>query len=131
MKKTIIQLIKFGIVGIICFAIDYGLMIILTEYAKLPYLLSCGISFSISVVVNYLLSMRYVFVSRHDLNKEEEFTLFVFLSIMGLFITEVEMYLLTSGLKIHYTIAKIVVTGIVMMFNFIARKLLLDESRSG
>ena len=31
MKKIILQLIKFGAVGFLCFFIDYGIMLLLTE----------------------------------------------------------------------------------------------------
>ena len=55
------QFFKFGFVGVICFLIDYGVMVLLTELLNIPYLASCAISFSISVIVNYCLSMKYVF----------------------------------------------------------------------
>lgn len=51
MKKLIEQIMKFGIVGVLCFAIDYGLMIFLTEVFGISYLISSGISFSVSVIV--------------------------------------------------------------------------------
>ena len=127
MIKVFEQFFKFGIVGVICFIIDYGLMIALTELAGVPYLISCGISFSVSVVVNYILSMRYVFSSKKDADRKKEFALFVLLSISGLLLTELLMWLFAAGLGINYMIAKIITTGIVMIYNFITRKLLLEE----
>ena len=50
MKNIIVQFIKFGFVGGLCFLIDYGLMVLLTEVFSVPYLVSCAISFSVSVV---------------------------------------------------------------------------------
>ena len=61
MKKLIEQIMKFGVVGVICFGIDYGLMIFLTELCGISYLVSSGISFSVSVMVNYTLSIYFVF----------------------------------------------------------------------
>lgn len=127
MKKLIGQLFKFGIVGVVCFFIDYLLMIALTELGQINYLLSSGISFSISVVVNYLLSMRFVFQSKKNGNKAREFILFVILSITGLFLTEILMWIGVEGLQCHYMISKILVTGIVMIYNFITRKIFLEE----
>lgn len=126
MKKLIVQFIKFGFVGALCFVIDYGLMILLTEAFSVPYLISCAISFSVSVVVNYLLSMKYVFASRDDLSKRREFVIFVFLSVLGLLLTELLMWLMSDKLGIHYMFSKIVVTGIVMVFNFVTRKIFLE-----
>lgn len=36
------------------FGVNYGMMILLTEFRNLDYLFSSGISFSVSVIVNYL-----------------------------------------------------------------------------
>ena len=130
MRKLFKQFFKFGIVGVICFIIDYGLMVALTELAYVPYLISCGISFSVSVIVNYILSMRFVFASKKDVDKRKEFALFVLLSISGLLLTELLMWLFVAGVDINYMIAKIITTGIVMVYNFITRKLLLEERAS-
>lgn len=126
MKKLIQQFVKFGVVGVICFIVDFGLMILLTELFFVPYLLSCAISFSFSVVVNYYLSMKYVFASRDDLSKRREFIVFVFLSIIGLILTELLMWIMSGVLDLHYMLSKIVVTGIVMAFNFFTRKIIIE-----
>ena len=126
MIKLIQQLFRFGIIGIVCFLLDYIVMIILTERCGLNYLLSAGISFSISVIANYILSMQFVFVSKKDLKKTTEFTVFIFLSVIGLGINELLMWCAVEWLGLFYMFAKIIVTGIVMVYNFVSRKLLLD-----
>lgn len=131
MDKLLSQIAKFGVVGVVCFAIDYTLMILLTELAGLDYLLSSGISFSVSVVVNYLLSMRFVFRSKKDANKVKEFTVFVVLSITGLLLTEALMWVGVELIGIHYMFTKVAVTGIVMVYNFVTRKLILEERAEG
>ncbi len=127
MKKMLIQIIKFGMVGALCFLIDYGLMILLTEIFHVYYLISCMISFTVSVVVNYLLSMRFVFLSREDMDKRMEFLLFVVLSLIGLGLNQLLMWLLVDKGGLHYMLSKIVVTVIVMVYNFVTRKLLLEK----
>ena len=61
MRKLIKQIMRFGVVGASAFVIDYGLMIILTEICGINYLVSSGISFTVSVIFNYVLSVRWVF----------------------------------------------------------------------
>lgn len=67
MKNLINQILKFGVVGGIAFVIDYGLMVFLTEVFKVPALISAAISFTVSVIFNYIASVKWVF----DVNKEK------------------------------------------------------------
>ncbi|MCI9452602.1 MAG: GtrA family protein [Dorea sp.] len=127
MKKLIGQIMKFGIVGVLCFGIDYGLMIFLTEVGGIPYLVSSGISFSVSVMVNYILSLTFVFETDKNKNKIVEFLIFIMLSVIGLGINQILMWVCVDKLHVHYMISKIGVTGVVMLYNFITRKLILEK----
>lgn len=129
MIKLIKQLFRFGIVGVICFLIDYLLMVGMTELLRIDYLISGGISFTVSTVVNYLLSMWFVFQSKKDINKVREFLVFTGLSIIGLGINEGLMWICVEKLSIFYMIAKIIVTAVVMLYNFITRKLILEDRK--
>lgn len=131
MKKLIAQLMKFGVVGGIAFLIDYGLMVALTELCGINYLISATISFTVSVVFNYFASMRYVFRHKEGMSRRREFIIFVVLSIIGLGINNILMWLGTSLLGITYLITKIFATAAVTIYNFITRKIFLDAGNSG
>lgn len=118
---------KFGIVGVIAFLIDYGLMVALTEFFGVPYLISNTISFTVSVVFNYVASMRYVFERRDDMSRHREFIIFVVLSIIGLILNDLFMWLFVSVWLIDYRIAKIIVTVLVAIWNFVTRKTFLEK----
>ena len=124
--KLVKQFMKFGVVGVIAFVIDYGLLALLTEVFGIWYLLSATISFTVSVVFNYIASMRYVFTHKEDLSRRREFVIFVVLSVIGLLINNLCMW---AGVEIfgwHYLIVKIGATAIVMVWNFVTRKIFLD-----
>ncbi len=127
MKKLILQMVKFGAVGFLCFLIDYGIMLLLTELAGVNYLISCCISFSVSVIVNYLLSMHFVFAAKANMKKRTQFVIFVILSVIGLGLNQLFMWLFVDLVHIPYQIAKLAVTAIVMLFNFVTRKVFLEE----
>lgn len=127
MKKLIAQFMKFGVVGVIAFLIDYGLMVALTELFGVPYLISNTISFIVSVVFNYLASMRYVFERRDDMSRRREFIIFVILSVIGLILNDVLMWLFVSLCFIDYRIAKFIVTFLVAIWNFVTRKIFLEK----
>ena len=126
-KKLIAQFMKFGIVGVIAFLIDYGLMVALTEFFGVPYLISNTISFTVSVVFNYVASLRYVFERRDDMSRRREFIIFVVLSIIGLILNDLFMWLFVSVWLIDYRIAKIIVTVLVAIWNFVTRKIFLEK----
>ena len=128
MSRLYKQLLRFGLVGIICFAIDYVLLVFLTEIFAVHYLLSSGISFIVSTVINYILSMKYIFRSKDNIIKVFECFAFVLMSIGGLGITVLLMHISVDKLCVHYMMAKIIVTGIVMVYNFVTRKVFLDDS---
>ena len=57
----ILQLIRFAIVGVIASIVDVGVLVTLKEVLQVDVLLSSAVSFCVSVIVNYLLSMAFVF----------------------------------------------------------------------
>lgn len=126
MSRLIEQIVKFGAVGAIAFVIDYGLLVFMTEVFGVDYLISATISFTVSVVFNYVASMRYVFAHKEGLSRQREFVIFVVLSVIGLAINNVCLWIGVDLLGIDYRISKIVVTAIVMVWNFVTRKLFLD-----
>jgi putative flippase GtrA len=128
-KRLAIQFVKFGFVGGLCFVIDYGLLALLTELLGIDYLISSAISFTLSTLVNYILSMRFVFQGKEGISRTKEVTIFVVLSVIGLGFNQVLMWFGTTVLAIHYLITKIGATLMVMVYNFITRKLFLEQHK--
>ena len=126
MKQLIEQFLKFGVVGTIAFLIDYGVLMLLSQAFGMDAVLSASISFVVSVVFNYVASMRFVFTRRDDLSRRREFIIFVVLSVIGLGVNDLLMWLGSSVLGVSYLIVKIVATAIVMVYNFVTRKIFLD-----
>ena len=125
-EKLLIQIFKFGIVGGIAFIIDYLSLIICKEVFHLNTLSSAAIAFTISVIYNYIASVKWVFDVNKEKNEKTNFIIFIVLSIVGLIITEIIMWLGSDVMGISYLIVKIVATAIVMIFNFITRKMFLE-----
>ncbi len=131
MKKLIEQILKFGVVGVVCFLIDFLIMVALTELFGINSTVSSGISFTVSVVVNYILSITVVFDADREANKAKQFVVFLILSVIGLGINTVIMAIGTPLLQPYFTYAymlvKIVATGVVMVYNFITRKIFIEK----
>lgn len=130
-KRTTLwqQITRFAVVGGSAFVIDYGIMVLLTELAGFNYLISSGISFTVSVIYNYLLSVHWVFNVTDQRSKTQDFTIFIILSIIGLGINQFIMWSFVDKLHIYYMISKIGATGVVMVYNFITRKIFLENGK--
>ena len=126
MKKLINQLLRFGIVGFIAFLIDYGILYFLTDIVGINYLVSSAISFSVSVIFNYIASITFVFDTGHK-QTYKDVILFLVLSLIGLGINQLLMYVGVDKIHINYLIVKIGATAVVMIFNFITRKIFIEK----
>ena len=133
-KQLAAQFMKFGVVGVIAFAIDYGVLMLLSQALGMDPVLAAGISFTVSVVFNYLASMKYVFTHREGMSRRREFVTFVVLSVIGLGINELIIWVGTGRFgtgAFAVTAAKVVATAIVMVYNFVTRKIFLDAGDTG
>lgn len=122
LKPTTQQFMKFAVVGIISFAVDWLLLIVLVEGLGADYLLSTSISFVASVALNYALSMRYVFDHRDDMSRKREFTIFAILSAVGLGMNDLFMFVGVTMLNIAYQAMKVIATFCVTWYNFFSRR---------
>lgn len=124
MNKLFKQLFRFGIVGGIAFLIDFGIFALLTHLG-MHYLIAQIISFSISLAFNYVASIKWVFDAKKQTPKE--IIIFVLLSVVGLGINELLLYIGIDKLHFHELIVKLFATAVVMVFNFVTRKLIIEK----
>jgi len=139
---------KFGVVGVVCFLIDFAITMVvstlLRNYAGMETgmaaLIAAFFGFTISVIINYILSMKFVFVRKEDMDRRKEFVIFTILSLIGLGIHEVIILVCIDVIYANWawlnqllspTLAtaggKIFATGVVMVYNFITRKIFLEK----
>ena len=124
-NNILIQLIRYTCVGGFAFLIDFGTLYFLTEYFHIYYLISACISFILGLIVNYYLSVRWVFNNRVFDNHIKEFLMFSLIGLIGLGLNEFFLWLFTDILLIYYLFSKILTTSLVYFWNFFIRKLLL------
>lgn len=118
-------LIRFCVVGGVCSLIDYGILAISVELLKLSYLFSAGVAFSVSVVLNFILSTRFVFKGKHYFSS---FFFFIILSLFGLVLNQAIIWFAVERLDSHYLWGQVEATFIVMVYNFLSRKFILGKN---
>ena len=125
-----VQLFRYFWVGGTAFAVDFGLLWLLTGWCGVHYLLSAAIAFAAGLTVNYALSVSWVFSERALRSRIAEFTAFVSIGIVGLGLNEAILWSMTDFLELHYLISKTVATAAVFFWNFTARKYLLFNGKN-
>lgn len=126
MQKLLAQIMKFGVVGVIATVIDFGIMNLLHYGLGLNILIANTSGFIISLIFNYLASMKYVFAHKEGMSRRREFIIFVVLSVIGLVLNDGIVLALNAGLGLEANIAKICATALVMVYNFVTRKIFLE-----
>ena len=67
------QIIKFGAVGFLCFFIEYVLLILFKELLGWPVIAANTLAFTVSAIVNYILSILFVFDTDKKANQGKQF----------------------------------------------------------
>lgn len=129
MNTLLAQIAKFGIVGVIATVIDFGVMNLLHYGLHLDILFANTAGFVVSLMFNYAASMKFVFEHRDGMSKRREFAIFVTLSVIGLLLNDGIVLSLNKGIGLEANMAKIAATALVMVYNFVSRKILLDGAR--
>lgn len=119
-----LQFFRYIFVGGTAFVVDFFFLYFFSDICGIYYLISAILSFIISVLVNYLMSTKWVFNQDNIENKVLEFNLFIIISTIGLGFTEVLLYFFTDILGLYYLVSKIISAIIVLFWNFLARRYL-------
>ena len=134
--RLVRQMLRFSVIGTTAFILDTLLFWIFIK-CGINQNIALAMAFILTLVYNYVFSIRWVFDAK---KKNSSATMFVFavLSAIGLDLTEV-IYSVLIHLIIDYTLnihpsdtwklfAKVVSSFIVMVYNFITRKLFLEKT---
>ena len=116
-----IQVFRYGLVAIVVFIIDFGLLFAFTRYLGWYYLVSATLSFSISLVVNYVLSITWVF-SKSSYKRSAEITFFIAVGIAGLALNILIIWVCTAWLGLFYLVSKLIAVTIVFFWSFTTRR---------
>jgi putative flippase GtrA len=120
-----VQFIRSAVVSVIAVVVNFGGSYIFKEKLGWYYLLSATLSFFLGVLVNYYLSVKWVFAHRQLQSKHAEFFIFVVITTVGLLFNLLIIAGMVEVVKADYWTALVVATVIVFFWNFLARKKVL------
>ena len=120
-QEKLNEIIRFFIAGSLSFLVDFGLLFIFTESLHINYLYSSAISFTVSLIFNYWLCIKFVFAKVKN-QKGTQVILFMGSSIVGLGINQVCMWVFVEKIGLFYMFAKIIATIIVTIWNYLMKR---------
>ena len=126
-EKLLLQIFKFIIVGGTATIIDWAVYYVLYNFLRVNPLIANILSFTVSVIYNYIASVKWVFDVNKEKSKIKMVIEFLVFSVIGLLLSELLLWLGINKLNLNAMLVKIVATAIVMVFNFITRKIFLEK----
>ncbi len=152
-KQLLLEILRFLIVGGFATLVDYAVFYLFRKWLLPPALIegsggwdtaslviATALGFCAGLTVNWILSVRFVFRNVKDKEKsrsKKSFAVFALIGLIGLGITELGMHLGVSflpeiklfsttsflGLAWKEWIMKVVMTCLVLVWNYLGRKL--------
>lgn len=136
-KSRAAEVIRFALTGGVCFLVELGVLILLKGKFGVDTLIATPIAFLISVILNYLLCVIWVFRDAGNRGAGAKAG-FLITSLIGLGLNELLMLLfrltlgeetviLTLGSRIFkmYVLNKCLATLIVMIWNYFSKRAVL------
>ena len=116
--------------GTLAFLSDFAVFLTLTSVFDVHYLAANAAAFCLGLTVSYLCCITWVFSQRTYSKVSVELPVFIAVSGVMLFVGEVLMLVLVEFATLSTVAAKIVMTGIVFVGNFLLKKSILFRQKT-
>lgn len=123
MIELLLKFLKFGVVGLSGMVIDFFFTWLCKEKLRWNKFLSNSIGFTLAAISNYVLNRIWTFESENP-DVAGEFFSFVLVSVIGLGLNNLFLYVFHEKLKINFYLAKVFAIGLVTIWNFAANYLI-------
>jgi len=121
-KELISKFIKFAVVGFSGLFVDFGTTFLCKEKIKIPKYVSNAIGFTFAASTNYFLNRWWTFQSQNP-EVAVEYMKFLAISLIGLGINTLILWILVSKFKKHFYLSKLFAIAVVTLWNFVANLL--------
>ena len=118
-RTFLVKFIKFGIVGFSGVFIDFGTTYVCKEWLKIQKYIANSIGFTVAASSNYFFNRTWTFRSQ-DPDIAGEYTEFLVISLIGLGIANLIVWLIHSRFKQNFYLSKLFAIGMVTIWNFFA-----------
>ena len=117
-RVLILKFLKFCIVGFSGMVVDFGVTWLCKEKFKWNKYVSNSIGFVLAATNNYIWNRLWTFQS-DNANIPIEYGKFLVISVIGLGLNNLVIYLLHEKLKWNFYLSKLIAVGVVTVWNFV------------
>ncbi|MFH0853264.1 MAG: GtrA family protein [bacterium] len=121
-RKGVRQFIKFCIVGVGNTIADFVVYFALTRYLGIFYLVANFISFITAATLSFVLNKFWTFRDNRRHAIKGQYAKFLLVSTIGAVLAEATLFLFVHYFSVNDLIAKLLVAGIIVFWNFFANK---------
>ena len=118
-ETIFLKFLKFGIVGFSGVIVDFGITYFCKEKLRIQKFVSNAIGFCVAASSNYILNRLWTFQSTNS-KVGLEFVEFFGVSLVGLAINTLVLFLLHEKLKWNFYFSKLCAIGTATIWNFFA-----------
>lgn len=142
-SKRIREVLRFAVAGVAGFAVELLVLILLKEKLGIDTLIATPIAFLLSVIVNYVICVFWVFDGARDQSRKSQAG-FLLTSVIGLLLNELLMFLFRvmwgeetvlftvfSFTVSLYVLNKVIATILVMIWNYFTKRKILTMGNAG
>lgn len=126
------QFMRYLFTGGLAFVVDFGLFALCLYVLEWHYLLANLVGLVAGLVLNYALSVAWVFTAcerKLEKRKTAEFLVFALVGFIGVGLNELLMLLMVDVFEWQEMLSKMAAAIVVLMWNFGGRKLILFRGR--
>lgn len=128
-ENGFLKFFRYCFVGGIAFLVDYGVyttFVLIFGDHWLSLIIAKTLGFIFGLLVNFLLSKKFVFTENAKTGKKGEFAAYAVIGLVGLGLSYVLLLGATKWVFfMNPLVANLIVSLIVLVYNYLARKILL------
>jgi len=119
------QILKYFFVGGAAAGLDIALFTLFAVILKWPWLPVSICTFILATLLNYVLSIRFVFTSGSKYSRYLEILGVFLVSSLALLVNQIVLYISIESFGLNLILSKVLATGIVFFWNYFGRSKLI------
>lgn len=125
------EFLRYVIVGGVAFVADFMVLVVVQEFLLKVYswgvYVAAVLGFVAGLTVNYVLSVTFAFKAAKNGKGRSvgAFMVFAAICLLGLLFTEIGMWVGIELFRWHYAVVKVLVAGLVLIWNYSVKRVLL------